>query len=311
MTGKNKQEASTKFSVNQLLAGLEYGPMDEVLLEYLAGFCQSFEVRHAAFVHVLKNHVLAGAETLDIDPGKLEQSESEAVGSYLRKLVQTHLGKCMDGRFTLFVEPGDPLEVLLRNAQELNSDLVAIGQKTSVRSHGITAKNFIRHVSCNALLVPQGARWKLERILVPVDFSEGSGQALQLALSIRNSLEPAPVVDVLHLYDLPITTGTFRISETRLLEAIDEERKESMRRFIQQHVPEAVRKQVRTIVKACRHRSIGTRIVDFATRRRDNLIVMGARGHSPLERLLMGSVTEKVLSVTTKIPVLVVRTNGT
>jgi nucleotide-binding universal stress UspA family protein len=34
---------------------------------------------------------------------------------------------------------------------------------------------------------------------------------------------------------------------------------------------------------------------------------MGAKGHSQIERLLMGSVTEKVLALTTHVPVLIVK----
>lgn len=307
MSNQRKPTELEKFAVKHLLVGLENGPMDEILLEYLEGFCQTYPVDFASFIHVMKNALPTNSDDLDFDVEELHQSEKETVTNQLRSLVQGHLGKCMEGKVSVWADWGEPLEVLLRNAQEMNSDLVAIGQKASARSHGITAKSFIRHVKSNALLVPEAARWKLQRILVPVDFSENSAKALKTALSLSHAIDPTPVLDVLHLYDLPTTTGTFRISETRLLEAIDADRKDSMKQFIAENVPADFKKHVRTIVKPCRHRSIGARIVDFAARRRDHLIVMGARGHSIIERLLMGSVTEKVLTLTTKIPVLVIR----
>jgi nucleotide-binding universal stress UspA family protein len=52
---------------------------------------------------------------------------------------------------------------------------------------------------------------------------------------------------------------------------------------------------------------IGSYIMDTVTDAGADLVVMGAKGHSHVERLLMGSVTEKVLALTTQIPVLVVK----
>ena len=47
--------------------------------------------------------------------------------------------------------------------------------------------------------------------------------------------------------------------------------------------------------------------MDYAYDKKADLIVMGAKGHSQVELLLMGSVTEKVLAVNESIPTLVVK----
>ena len=48
-------------------------------------------------------------------------------------------------------------------------------------------------------------------------------------------------------------------------------------------------------------------IMDYATSEEAGLIVMGAKGHSQVELLLMGSVTEKLLAINESIPTLVVK----
>jgi nucleotide-binding universal stress UspA family protein len=61
----------------------------------------------------------------------------------------------------------------------------------------------------------------------------------------------------------------------------------------------------RTVVRGCAHREI----VEFAGTKGADLIVMGTHGYGPLRRLLLGSVTERVLR-TAPCPVMAVRPPG-
>ncbi len=53
--------------------------------------------------------------------------------------------------------------------------------------------------------------------------------------------------------------------------------------------------------------SFGEDIMKYSDENKGDLLVMGARGHSKVHLLLIGSVTEKVLSLTKRTPVLVVK----
>lgn len=63
---------------------------------------------------------------------------------------------------------------------------------------------------------------------------------------------------------------------------------------------------VRCRCTAVRHTSAAKGIVDFARRERCSLIVVGTHGHTGLQRMLLGSVAQKVLAKS-HVPVVVCR----
>lgn len=295
------------YAIGQLLAGLENGPADDVLLSYLAQFCAEVPVKNATFIHVLPQIDVLAIEDLLIGRDNLVLPDNEDVLPALRNKLKERFGEMTQPKITAWTGEGNPLEVLLRNASEIQSDLLAIGQKSETRSHGITAKNLIRHTKCDTLLVPDKAKYRLKKILVPVDFSENSGKALRMAVALALSAKSQPKIEVLHVYELPSNWGTYRISNIKLLDLIREERLSSLPEFLNQYLPEETRKGIKLSVVESGTQALGQQIVQYAKRKKHDLIVTGVKGHSKLSLLLLGSVTEKILSTTTQTPVFVVK----
>ena len=119
----------------------------------------------------------------------------------------------------------------------------------------------------------------LRRLLCPVDFSEDSRRALEYAAALaeRRRLE----LSVLYVE----TNGEVR-SQTDVLRRLEDE----LRAFV------AATKNVHgTIHVLSVFAPVVRGILDQATALRSDLIVMGTRGRSGLARVLLGSVTERVL----------------
>ena len=303
---KSKKPGIAPLEVTQLLAGLENGPVDKALLKYLAAFFKNVPVRHVAFIHVVPpTDFFSVNEYIDTIGEDLQNGDIQ-VRDQIKGMLEKEL-KGVETKYSFWVGEGNPLEVLLRNAEELNSDLVVIGQKSNTRSHGITAKNFARHVKCNALVVPEEAEFKLEKILVPVDFSDNSGKALRTAVALAKSLNNKPEIEVLHFFELPPNVGAYRFSEIKLIALIKEDREEALPEFVDKYVSEEDQKGMTLTVSESVRRPIGQHIVQYANEHGHNLIVTGAKGHSKLELLLLGSVTEKMLANTNCLPVLIVK----
>ncbi len=133
-------------------------------------------------------------------------------------------------------------------------------------------------------------------IVVPYDFSEQSGQALQVA---RDLVADLTQIHVIHV--LPILT----VAEPGMVwDVVDNQArmKDAERGFRDGFAPSPFQKADFTVVFG----DPGREIVAFAERQKADLIVMPSHGRSGVSRLLIGSVAERVVRLA-HCPVLVLR----
>ena len=133
-------------------------------------------------------------------------------------------------------------------------------------------------------------------IVVPYDFSEQSGQALQVARDLVTDLTQIHVIHV-----LPVVT----VAEPGMVwDVVDNQArmKDAERAFRDGFAPSPFQKADFTVVFG----DPGREIVAFAERQKADLIVMPSHGRSGVSRLLIGSVAERVVRLA-HCPVLVLR----
>ncbi len=138
-------------------------------------------------------------------------------------------------------------------------------------------------------------------ILVPVDYSEPSRRALELALS----LDENPQVSVVHAWDRPAYVGEELVahpdgSRRSLSDLIRENAEREMTDFLA---------GVKTGGKAFKHFLITgdpvSAIIAEAGKPGYDVIVVGTHGRTGITKLLLGSVTEKLIRLS-PIPILTV-----
>ena len=296
------------FEILQALVALEVGKTDQSILEYLNFFTKKIPVSATYFMHVLADNdiydVLMEEETRQVigeftlEDGMLEQMEKE-----VKKVFKQHI-KCY---VEYDVRTGKPLTELLAEAKELKADLVVIGQKTGRGVHGILGKQLARETPINALIIPEKVIPSLKRILVPIDFSENSISAFETALAINQSLKVKAEISCLFIYDSPNVSSYKLMRSRKQFSKIVEENIQSKFEELLQKYDAAVTKKVKLELTSKESKAKAKYISRFARMEGMNLIVMGAKGHSRIERLLMGSVTEKLLDYNDSIPMLVVK----
>ena len=137
-----------------------------------------------------------------------------------------------------------------------------------------------------------------QRIVLPVDGSDGSARAVKKALSLAR--ETGVSVTALHVMDFPYIASVdlnytypdvMEIIQKRGTEILDEVKKQGSKLGV--HVKTKLVEGIPDdqIIKEAK---------------KDDLIVMGCKGKTALSRILVGSVCEKVLHHS-KSPVMVIR----
>ena len=142
-----------------------------------------------------------------------------------------------------------------------------------------------------------------KRILVPVDYSEPSRRALELALT----LEPGVEVHAVHVWDRPsyvtdqVVVGHHDGSKRPLSELILENAEREMSEFLASVRVPAGRQLAHRLVSG----EPTSAILAEAGKHGYDVIVVGTHGRTGMKRLLLGSVTEKLIRLS-PIPVLTV-----
>ncbi|BFU94795.1 MAG: putative Universal stress protein [Nitrospira sp.] len=212
---------------------------------------------------------------------------------------------------TTRIGTGLPSEEVVAAAQAEDSDLVVLGTRgKSGLAHvllGSTAERTIRTAPCPVLAVhltategsaPQtGVR--LERILVPIDFFDGSLDALEYAALLARQTKAS--VKLLHVLE-PVSYGLdFTLGRT-------EERERKRERLTKRldELSAALTAAGISTTSLVRGGIPGDTILDEARTWPSDLLVMGTHGRRGISHVLSGSIAEAVLR-RAQCPVLTVR----
>jgi nucleotide-binding universal stress UspA family protein len=130
----------------------------------------------------------------------------------------------------------------------------------------------------------------IERILVPLDFSENTPALLEWAAHLAE--EHSSRIILLHAYHLPVEFQQLEGPTCRpdFWASVRSEAEEQLA----EHAAAAARARARVDTAVCEGYA-ATVIVEEAARRDADLIVIGTHGLSGLKHLLLGSIAERVV----------------
>jgi nucleotide-binding universal stress UspA family protein len=171
-------EASTRFGFKRLLLGTDFSPRADVALQRAVQIASE----HGAALTLF--HACDVGARDDAQGRKLIVGAEETARQKIRSLsLPDKIAAAVR------VAAGKPFVELIRAAREEESDLVVVGAhgKHFLKSLllGTTAEKVVRKGERPVLVVKRATRSPYRQVLVPVDFSEDSRQALALRLAPR------------------------------------------------------------------------------------------------------------------------------
>lgn len=223
------------------------------------------------------------------------KAEGEKILADIRQIAQEE-----DVFIRTILEEGTPFDTIVDTGDEGNFDLIVMGrhgrQRVEKALVGSVTARVIGNSQRDVLVVPTDSVIGWDTIVVATDGSKFSRtateKALDLAKSYTGTIKAVSVVDV---------TEEF---QTEAPEAVDKMVQESLR-IVNLVCQEA---QARGIAAepVVREGESYRVITNLALKHKADVIVMGSHGRTGVKRLLMGSVTEKVIGYA-PCPVLVVK----
>lgn len=190
-------------------------------------------------------------------------------------------------------EKGGPVNKILEVATDQNANLILAGSGTKDEKEkfklGTTVEKLIQLSDIPVWVIKAGEKTEIKNIICPVDFSDPAKRALRNAILLSNNFHAT-----LHILGVvePFFTTSPRIDYDPQLE--NEELQQQFEQNMKDFLSDFSLKGVNYVVDV----AIGIphdKILKTIRKNEIDLLVMGTNGRSGVSRMLMGSVTEKVI----------------
>ncbi|WP_372774770.1 universal stress protein [Mangrovibacterium sp.] len=268
--------------LERILLATNFDQSSESLLENGITLSKTFNSQ-IILVHVLPENVEnekvrllleEGAEKHLADMGKKMAEEGVKIG-------KTHL---------LFGNPYDRITLL---ADELNANVILIGSgeisKNDVSQLGTTANKIIRKSNKPVWVVKQGKSLDIKKIICPIDFSAESKRALKNTITLARRFNSKLIIfSVCEAYQADSLRNKAYFDKENERERLV--RVSKLNLFLTDFNLTKLSYDIEVVVG-----HPATEILNAISRHSIDLLVMGTTGKSGLDRLMMGSVTEKVV----------------
>jgi nucleotide-binding universal stress UspA family protein len=286
----------------KILSAIDFSTFTDSIFSYSVALCKKYDAK------LLLAHVTTDLNTL------LEHSETaldvEALQKSNIRYAQARLEERVKGlpiENEIIISQGKPADIISRIASEQQADMVitATHGKAGFKRIllGSVTEKLIKTLHCPLLVLPlqehdlmppAAIEIKLKKILVGCDFSSDSKLAFDYGLSLAQEFQAE-----LHLSHV-IKPSLYK----REREGINQLR-DRLKKKLDSMVPEASRDWC-TAKTALLDGEPYMVLMDYAKEQEMDMIVLGIRGHTLWEKLLVGSTTDRLIRHSPR-PVLAVR----
>lgn len=294
------------YLIKKMIVCLDQTPLDQTLIEHAAFIAKVNQTKKIYFTNVIKNLSIP-KEILEEFPNLVENMVNERKEA-MEKLVEEHFPKIKGISISYVVKEGNLSKKILKLAEEKSVDMILIGRKVDLPGTGVASQRLARRASCSLLIVPEGSKPKINRLLVPSDFSEYSKDALEEAIMIVEKHGGNAEIICQNVFSVP--TGYHFTGKSY----------EEFTEIMRMHAEINYKKFIRKIdTKGLKIIPIYTKdddddpvqeIVNMALEQNVDGIIIGAKGRTAATALFIGSMAERLIQYNDSLPLLVTRPKG-
>jgi len=298
----------------RLLVGVSFANQDGTSIRYAAMISRLAKSEEVIFLHVASQGDVP--EELLREYPDLFQTVDQYAEKEMEKLAHKYFDGHPDTRIRYEVVEGSPLIEFLRKAKDEDIDLIVMRKRQEHVEKGTLGGKLARKAPCSVLFVPEKSNAWFTNILVPVDFSDNSLDAMKTAVDIGVAATEIQEINCLHVYSVP--TGYYKTGKSyeQFAEIMKGHAEKNYRDFIKKvdlkgltavptfKLEEKNYKGIKDMAEECRG------IEDVVKECGISLIIIGTRGRKAGAGVLLGSVAEKLIETTTT-PLLAIKKKGT
>lgn len=294
------------YLIKKLIVCLDQTPLDQTLIEHAAFISQINQTKKIYFANVIKNLSIP-KEVLEEFPNLIENMVMERKEA-MQKQVEAHFPEIKGLSISYIVKEGNLSKKIIKLAEEKSADMIIIGRKVNLPGTGVASQRLARRASCSLLIVPEGSKPQISKLLVPSDFSDYSKDAMEEAIMIAEKHGGKVDIVCQNVYNVP--SGYHFTGKTY----------EEFSEIMKMHTEINFKKFIRKIdTKGIAITPVYTKdddddpvqeIVAKALEIGADGIIIGAKGRTAATALFIGSIAERLIQYNDSLPLLVTRPKG-
>lgn len=292
------------YRYKKLMVHLNLDDHDKNLIRYAGLVSKMAESDEVCFVYVSETFRVPD-EIRKIYP-ELVSPVDTAVENRMKASVNQYFKGLQTTRLTFKACEGAVLGELIFLTKKNDIDLLIVGQY--IDENGIPdnlAEKMARKAFCSVLIVPENTSAKIDRVLVAVDFSDYSLNALDVGSAFTKAAQ-LDYMHILNTYRVP--KGYYKTGKT--YEEFADIMLENSKKKLKRMLPRVDLKSVGIQPYFRKNDNVVKGINLFSDEISADLIVVGARGRSgDIAAILLGSVTEGLVRSLNR-PLLAVKEKG-
>lgn len=292
-----------KFELKKILVSLNLSELDEKLIRISSYAARMMGSDRVYFMHIAKElHIPAEIrEKINNVQAPADEGIEHRINQQVAEFFEPNPG-C---ETIVEVHEGNPTDRLVKLAHQKDVDLLVIGNNFGISGGGAVADKVLKAAHRSVLLTPHVLPEKMDKILVPIDFSKHSMRALKQALKIQENSKVPLTVKCQHVYQIPSGWHASGKSEKEFSDIMCQHAKADYKKFLSQ-LPEQYHDLPCVFTRDDNHDPV-KEIFDQAVLEQADLIIIGSKGKSAAAAALMGSVADRLAHHNRHIPLLIVK----
>lgn len=287
------------YPIESILVGLDLTEMDTTMIKYASTVCHHFPINEVYFYHV--------AKSLEMPPDITEEYKhilttvDDGIRHEIEKKVKAEFVSKKNIEIHIKVKEGNPIDKMLRYVKIKNIDMILLGRKQNLQGSGLINSAIARNSPCHLLLVPEKTHhFKIEKVMIPVDFSRHSALAVQQGSQITNG-DRLNKTFCAHVYNVPVGYSKSGKSYEEFAEIMLDNARKSYQRFIHDYG------DVHCIFRLDNEENPSSQIVEIMHEEKPDLVILGSKGRTDLATVFLGSMAEKFMLKDTYTPLLIIK----
>lgn len=294
------------YQIKKLIVCLDQSSLDETLVNFASFIARANQTKKIYFTNVIRNLNIP-KDVLTEFPNLIENMVEERKAQ-MKEIVEKYFENEKEIELAYVVKEGQLSKKILKLAHEKSADMIIVGRKVNLPGTGVLSQRLARRASCSLLIVPENAQPKIDRLLVPSDFSDYSKDAMEEAVLIAEKYGNNTEIICQNVFTVP--SGYHFTGKSY----------EEFTAIMQMHAEINFKKFIRKIdTKNINISPVYTQdedddpVEDILAKAKEisaDAIVIGAKGRTAATALFIGSMAERLIQLNDEFPLLVTRPKG-